>query len=232
MYLSQDKVGIGEILAGIDFHSDNQRRYKFPAGKEGRDLAKTFIFRAIYLGPAYAYANDPRFMGVSSSEKFWQGVIDATFEKYNGLHAWHTKIIQQVNATGKLANPTGRVYEFKRNKRGEYPQRNIANYPVQGLGAEFMAIARVTARQRYNKFYLKDQMLFVNTVHDSIVVDADVGEGSKELADTCIWLEDIFSSVPRNFERVFGSKMNVPLAGECKYGLNWFDMKKFEGAKK
>lgn len=228
MFLSQDKVGIKEIKDGLDFHSDNQKRYKFPQGKEGRDLAKTFIFRAIYKGPAYAYATDPRFMGVSSSEKFWQRVIDATYEKYSGLRDWHTKIIQQVNATGMLTNPTGRVYEFKRNLKGEYPEREIVNHPVQGLGAEFMAIARVTAYNRLPKFYLRDKLLFVNTVHDSIVVDADVPEGRKELEDICVWLEDIFLDIPRNFERVFGLRINIPLCGECKYGPNWGNMKKFK----
>lgn len=228
MFLSQDKTGIQEVLEDVDFHSHNQKLHKFPEGKDGRDLAKTFIFRAIYKGPAYAYANDPRFMEVSTSEKYWQGVIDATYEKYSGLAQWHAEIIQQVNATGRLCNPTGRVYQFESQGHKGYAERDIVNHPVQGLGAEFMAVARVTALNRYPKFELKDRMLFVNTVHDSIVVDADVQEGSKELEKVCIFLEDCFSDIPRNFERLYGVKVNVPLAGECKYGHTWANMTKFK----
>jgi DNA polymerase I-like protein with 3'-5' exonuclease and polymerase domains len=225
-------VGLAEILTGEDFHAENQKRYKFPEGKDGRDLAKTFLYRMIFKGPAYAYANDPRFMGVSSSEKFWQKIIDTTYEKYSGLARWHTEIIQEVNATGQLSIPTGRVYEFKRTLRGDYSERDITCYPVQGLESELMAIVRVTARNRYPKFHLKDRMLFVNTVHDSVVVDADAKEGSKELEEICIWLEDLFLDVPKNFERVYGSKLNVPMQGECKYGPNWADMKKFKRGEK
>ena len=228
MFLSQDKTGMQEILDGVDFHSHNQKLYKFPEGKEGRDLAKTFIFRAIYKGPAYAYANDPRFMGVSKSEKFWQGVIDATYEKYSGLARWHGEIIRTVNDVGELGIQTGRVYKFQRTAKGDYPERDIVNHPVQGLGAEFMAIARVTAYRRLPKFQHRDKVLLVNTVHDSIVVDADVREGSKELSDVCCFLEDCFSDVPRNFERLYGVKVNVPLAGECKHGPNWANMVKFK----
>ena len=93
--------------------------------------------------------------------------------------------------------------------------------------AEFMAIARVTARNRFKTFKHRDKCLFVNTVHDSIVLDVDMVAGSKELFDLCCWLEDIFIDIPKNFERVFGVKVNVPLAGECKYGVNWKDMVKF-----
>lgn len=228
LFHSQDKVGIGEVLNGIDPHASNRDIYKFPPGDAGRDLAKTFLYRMIFKGPAYAYANDPRFMMVSSSEKFWQNIIDLTYEKYHGLAEWHTKIIQEVNSTGRLAIQTGRVYEFKRTLKGNFSEFDITNYPVQGLGAELVAIARVSAFSRHRKWHLRDRVLFVNTVHDSIVVDADVKVGSAELSEVCMWLEDIFLDVPRNFKQLYGLTMNVPMAGECKYGVSWSDMTKFK----
>lgn len=45
LFLSQDKVGIAELLTGIDLHTDNQNRFKLGEGKEGRLVAKTFLFR-------------------------------------------------------------------------------------------------------------------------------------------------------------------------------------------
>lgn len=222
-FLSQDKTGIQEIINGADTHSDNQKFFNLP----DRLTAKKFLFRAIYKGTAWAYAHDPEFMHVSRKEKYWQGVIDAMYEKYYGLAAWHTKIIQEVNATGSLTTLTGRVYDFKRRSKGEYSVNDITNYPVQGTGAEFVAIARCSAFARWKKFYLKDKMLFVNTVHDSIVIDADVKENSKELYDICAMLEDVFSDVPRNFERLFKTAVHVPLAAEVKYAQTWANMEKF-----
>jgi len=221
---SRDPVGIAEILSGADVHSNNQKFFNLPE----RVIAKRFLFRAIYKGSAWSYAHDDDFKHVSTSEKYWQKVIDSMYEKYAGLAAWHTKIIQEVNRTGRLTIQTGRVYEFKRGKKGEYSENDIANYPVQGFGAELMAVVRVSLFNRYRKFHLRDKMLFVNTVHDSVVVDADVKEGSEELREVCMFLEDAFSDGAGNFERLYGVKLAVPFAGECKYGMNWGNMTKFK----
>ncbi len=81
-FLSQDKVAYEEIWNNVDQHTDNQTRFGLPS----RLIAKTFVFRLIYGGSAYSYANDPNFAEVSKSEKFWQGVIDEFYNKYKGLH--------------------------------------------------------------------------------------------------------------------------------------------------
>jgi DNA polymerase I-like protein with 3'-5' exonuclease and polymerase domains len=96
--LSQDRVLCQEIIDGVDIHEVNRDRFKlggkrFVAGeskadaderKLGRLIAKIFKFRLIYGGSAYSYANDSDFMGVSTSEKFWQGIIDEYYDKYKG----------------------------------------------------------------------------------------------------------------------------------------------------
>ncbi len=222
--LSHDAVGIAEILNHDDIHLNNQKFFGLPE----RVIAKIFLFRAIYRGSAWSYAHDPDFMGVSTSERYWQKVIDAMYEKYSGLNTWHSNIIREANSTGQLTNITGRVYEFKKNKKDEYSVNDITNYNVQGLGSELMAVCRVSAYSRYKNFELKDRMKFVNTVHDSIVVDADVKEGSEELSKVCCFLEDVFSDSKQNFERLFKVPLDVPFAGECKFGNTWANMTKFK----
>lgn len=209
-YLSQDEVAIKEIWNEVDQHSLNQKAFGLPS----RLIAKKFVFRLMYGGSAYSYANDPDFTDVSRSEKFWQKVIDKFYEKYYGLARWHTEIVQQVTLTGQLVMPTGRIYEFERDKRGEWPVTTIKNYPVQGLGADLMSIARVSFMRRFKNENFSG--VLINTVHDSIVVDLPEAEIKK-----CVKLFDaVFTDIPTNFRKLFGVEFNLPLRCECGVGNN------------
>lgn len=217
-YLSQDQIAMKEIYDNIDQHTDNQLRFGLPS----RLIAKTFVFRLIYGGSAYSYANDPNFAEVSKSEKFWQGVIDEFYNKYKGLHKWHTKLMQEATTTKKVILPTGRIYQFEPElRRGEkvFPRTTILNYPVQGLGADLMTIARVSLYNRMRKLnYEKAQL--VNTVHDSIIIDCDNSHVGS-LAKTML---DVFEDVPKNFQKMFGKEFNLPMKAEVQVGKNWKDM--------
>lgn len=214
-YLSQDKVAIDEIWNEIDQHSLNQKAFNLPT----RLIAKTFVFRLMYGGSAYSYANDPDFTSVSTSEKFWQKVIDKFYEKYSGLAKWHTEIVQQVTLSGQLVMPTGRVYTYERNKRGEWPVTTIKNYPVQGLGADIMAIARVSFNKRFSAAGIKG--LQVNTVHDSIVCDVE----ESEIIPVTKLFHEVFADLPANFEKMFKTPFNLPLRCEVSAGPNMKDTK-------
>ena len=217
-FLSQDKTAYQEIWDEIDQHTDNQNRFNLPS----RLIAKTFVFRLIYGGSAYSYANDPNFAECKMNEKQWQKVIDEFYSKYKGLAAWHTKIVQDVTLTGKLILPTGREYEYQPTvKRGEnvWPRTTILNYPVQGLGADIMAIARVALHTRLKALQLPDVKL-INTVHDSIIIDTP-DEHTDVLSQMML---DVFEAVPRNFQKLFGVEFNLPMKAEVQVGQNWKDM--------
>lgn len=213
-YLSKDKVLYDEINNNADIHSNNQSRLRLPT----RLVAKTFIFRLIYGGSAFAYANDPEFAYISSSNKYWQRVIDEFYAKYTGLYRWHGSLVREVNRTGKLVMPTGRVYEYYRDK-GEWPKTKILNYPVQGLGADIMAIARVSLFNKLQQANLQDVKL-ICTVHDSIIFDL-----KKEYIDTIVsMVKQTWLDIPRNFEVLFKSKFDLPCKVEMKYGPDWGHM--------
>lgn len=168
----------------------------------------------MYGGSAYSYANDPDFTDVSRSEKFWQGVIDKFYQKYSGLAKWHTKIVQEVTLTGQLVMPTGRIYEYERNWRGDWPETTIKNYPVQGLGADIMAMIRVSFRKRFHNAGING--LIVNTVHDSIVCDVE----EYEVERVAKIFHEVFADFPVNFRKFFGLEFNLPLRCEVSVGLN------------
>lgn len=216
-YLSQDKTAIEEILNEVDQHSDNQSRFNLPS----RLIAKTFVFRLIYGGSAYSYANDNAFKSIGN-EDFWQNVIDEFYKKYSGLRGWHTKIVDDVKKHGKLVMPTGRFYYFEpeiKYNTAFYPRTKILNYPVQGLGADLMAIARVSLAKRLKG---KQDIKFVNTVHDSIMLDfcPKVWDNTElvELVTKC------FEDIPMNFERLFKKEFNLPMRVECQIGRSWGEM--------
>lgn len=215
-YLSKDKVAYQEIWDEIDQHSDNQRVFLLP----DRLTAKKFVFRLMYGGSAYSYANDPDFTHVSTSEKFWQKVIDKFYEKYKGFAEWHKSLLREVEKTGRLTLPTGRVYEYeyKRNFRGELelPQTIIKNYPVQGLGADVMSIIRVSFSKRFQRTISKNDGIIINTVHDSLVCDVKESEVDKVAK---IFFE-VFEDFPLNFQRVFKIPFDLPLRVEVSIGNN------------
>ena len=227
-YLSQDRVLCEEIRNGEDIHGNNQQRFGFIKGPKGRLVAKIFKFRLIYGGSAYAYAHDPDFNWISSSVKYWQKIIDTYYDKYQGIYIWHNKIYEQALMANTWVSPTGRryVYEPYKNNRGEWewPRTKILNYPVQGLGADLMTIARLSAKRRLGK-RLSEDVLFINTVHDSILLDSP-----KEVVyPVCSILEGVFTDIPKNFMKIFKVPFNLPMRGEVKFGHNWKDMEKYKG---
>jgi len=120
--------------------------------------------------------------------------------------------------------PTGRVYNFKPElKKGEliWPQTTIKNYPVQGLGADLMALARVSLYHRL-KSYPTDEVKMVNTVHDSIILDAK----EKYVDELAQVLKKVFQDIPANFEKMFHVPFNVPMDAEVQVGTNWKKMEK------
>jgi DNA polymerase I-like protein with 3'-5' exonuclease and polymerase domains len=216
-FLSKDEVAYEEIWNNVDQHTSNQQRFGLPS----RLIAKTFVFRLIYGGSAYSYANDPNFMDVSTSEKFWQKVIDEFYDKYKGIGRFHSSIMSEATTTGKLRTPTGRIHNFDSTvRRGDvvWPRTKIFNYPIQGLGADLMCLARVSFARRFKAAGIVGKM--ISTIHDSIVVDVPESEVERVVK----LFISVFDDIPMNFERVFGVKFDLPTRCEVSYGKNKFDL--------
>lgn len=219
--LSGDKVLCQEIIDKVDIHEVNRDRFKLGEGKPGRLIAKIFKFRLIYGGSAYSYANDSDFNGVSTSEKFWQNVIDQYYSKYQGIAEWHKELLREAQSNGRLEIPSGRFFPITPDykKREPWPLTIIKNYPVQGFGADLVMLARLEANKRLKESGLEYKL--ISTIHDSIVADApescakDVGK----------ILYDSIEYVPTLCKQVFGYEFKLPLTSEVQIGPNKKDMK-------
>ena len=218
--LSGDKQAIKEINEGLDTHTDNQEKFNLPT----RLVAKTFLYRAIFKGTAPAYAQDPEFMHVSTKADYWQGVIDAFYDKYSSIANFHSKIIKDALRHGEIQNPiSGRRHVFtKVLRRGveEYSENDIVNYPVQSLGADIIACSRVHIRQRLKEEGLLNKEVYpVLTVHDSVIYD--VVNDYDTIIHTSEIIKDCFTSVQDFWEQRYGFRLKVPHDCEVKVGKNW-----------
>jgi DNA polymerase I-like protein with 3'-5' exonuclease and polymerase domains len=117
--------------------------------------------------------------------------------------------------------PWGREYVFLRTERNgekKWPKTQIYNYPVQGLGAELMAIVRVSLAKRLAAANIKLEI--IATVHDSVLIDAP----EENLAPISAIVYNVFRDVPKNFERLFGIPFDMELNVEIHAGPTWGNM--------
>lgn len=220
--LSGDKVLKQEIIDKVDIHDANRVRFGLGEGKPGRLVAKIFKFRLIYGGSAFSYANDPDFTGVSSSQKFWQGVIDQYYEKYSGIRTWHEDLLRLAKKDGFIEIPSGRYYAFTPTfKYGDWkwPLTTIKNYPVQGFGADLVMLARIEFARLLRLSGI--EALIVGTIHDSIVVDTP----SANVLAVARLLKQAVESVPELCKKYFDYPFSLPLTCEIQTGPNKLDMK-------
>jgi len=216
--LSQDATGIQEIIEGQDVHSLNQVAFNLGAGAPGRLLAKIYLFRTIFRGSGWAFANDNDFSHFSSNPKFWDGVNEKFYTKYNGLDNKHQEWKDLVIRGEPIVGPLGREWfiELGRDKWGQLkiPWTTLSNYPVQGTGADIMTIARISAFKRTQALGIPCK--FISTVHDSIVVDVPT-QYLQQVADI---FYQVFDDLQKNIWKLFKYEWIVPLACECKFGMN------------
>jgi DNA polymerase I-like protein with 3'-5' exonuclease and polymerase domains len=217
-----------EIMDGVDIHENNKERFGLPH----RRLAKIFVFRLIYGGQAYSYAHDSDFTHVSTSQKYWQEVVDEFYSKYRGIAKWHDSLVKTVLSDGCLVMPTGRRFIFDRldvAKRLWFWRPKILNYPVQGTGADLVAIGRVTTWKRIKASNLPH--LWVSTVHDSLDLDVPqktLDNGQEVWYTICKVVKQSIEDVPLNFERLFGQKFDLPITADISYGPNLAELKTYK----
>lgn len=220
--LSGDKVLKQEVIDKVDFHADNQKRFSLP----DRVTAKRFIFKLLYGATAFGYSVDSDFIGVGYTQKQWQRVIDEFYAKYTGIYKWHLALLDTCKRNnGVIEIPSGRYYRFTPDarKREPWPLTTIKNYPVQGFGADLVKLARIEAYRRMGLETFQDNVLFVGTVHDSLVTDVD---NDMELVyNISLLLRDSVEAVPDLCRKHFNYDFSLPLTAEVQFGPNKFDMK-------
>ena len=168
-------------------------------------------------------------MGVSTSERFWQNVIDEYYNKYQGIRQWHNRLIETAMQDRQLEIPSGRIFPIEPDysKREPWPLTVIKNYPVQGFGADLVMLARLQASKLLREYIAAAGVIpsmtpvLISTIHDSIV--ADCPENQVEIVGKL--LNQAVEDVPKLCKQVFKHNFSLPLTAEVQYGPNKCDMK-------
>jgi DNA polymerase-1 len=218
-WLSQDKVMIHEINSGIDQHNKAcVELMELPLTKENRTHAKVFNFRMLYGGVAYGYFMDQKMPNFPL--KKWEEIVHGFEAKYYGLCNWQYNTHTQVMMNGGWVQiPTGRKFNFLPDSKGEFPIRNIKNYPVQGIaGGDILPILAVQIRRGLNQQKMKSR--FILTVHDSLVFDVkeEEREALIKLISVCV------QNLRRTVGAYYGFDWNVDLTGEIEIGKNYGEL--------
>lgn len=222
--LSHDETGLREILEGQDTHSLNQVAFNLGSGADGRLLAKRYLFRTIFRGSGWAFANDNDFNHFSANPKFWDGVNEKFYKKYHGLdkqhHVWKDIVLSGQPIVGPLGREWLIPLTFQQGREFKIPWTLFSNYPVQGTFADLMTIARISAFNRIKK--LNIECKFISTVHDSVAVDCPT-HNLQKIADV---FYQVFDDLPKNVKKLFHYDWIVPMPCEVKFGPNMKDTTK------
>lgn len=225
-YLSKDRVAYQEIREGVPVHDVNKETLGLPS----KLIAKVFVFRLIFGGGAWSYANDPDFSGVGYSEKQWQKVIDKFYLKYEGIKLWHDGLKQESMRSGKIVLPTGREFTFvPKTVRGDsiWPVTTILNYPVQGFSADLMVLARCLLASKLRKIPGLGALM-ICTVHDSILLDVP----DEEVELVCRLLFETWDELPGFYKEMFKEEFDLPCRVEVMVGRDWKNMTEVKDASK
>lgn len=213
--LSRDPVGIQEVMNKEDTHALNQVAFSLPS----RLISKIYLFRTIFRGTGYSFANDPDFSHVSSSADYWDGVNEKFFKKYKGIDECHNKWKTLCEQAKPIVSPLGREWDVPLlNSYGKVNWTQFTNYPVQGTGADVMMLARISLWNRLKK--LQWPVKLIQTVHDSIVLDCP----ANYVQPVAKLFHEVFNDLQANILRIFNYEWVVPLECEVKAGPNQKDM--------
>jgi len=213
--LSQDPVMLYEINHGVDQHSEAcVHIMKLELTKENRTFAKIFNFRMIYGGSYMGFYLDPRMPNFSKTK--WKQICVDFYKKYKVLKAWQDSNINKVWKQGYLQLFTGRKFVFQK----PYNERQIKNYPVQGLaGGDILPLLVVIIRRGMLKYGLESKLIL--TVHDSIVFDVKKNE-LKKLRKLC---ESVGNNLKKYIKNYFGYDWKADLTGEIAIGPSYGEVK-------
>jgi hypothetical protein len=177
---------------------------------EARQAAKPETFKPLYGGQR----------GTPAQERWYEEFR----KRYPGINAeqesWKYEVLGSRNKA--LVTPWGLQFYFPhaRMSAGGYVNvtASIYNYPVQCLAtAEIIPIALAFLWHRVKAAAFADQIVFVNTVHDSVAVELDPASvGWFEQACINAFTTDVYAYL----QSVYGLDFDVPLGAGIKVGTH------------
>lgn len=207
-----------------------QRQYGAGAPKISR-----FLKLPVEVIEGWIKADEELYPGVA---EWWAEVDQAVRQSRRPLakYVQHPLLRTTIQlGEGKYRTFDGKVYTFQEYpapdfavKRGiiqNFKPTELKNYPVQGLGGEWMKAAMWLAVRAFYKYRNFDgHALLVSTVHDALYADSH--KSVKRKAGVMIHASMLAAS--DLMEYWFGQAIPVPVPSETTWGPSMYEEQKFE----
>jgi len=240
-HLSKDEQLLNDLKNGVDIHSENARDlFGMHFTPHQRRLAKGMSFQLQYGASAKRIAKEFD-ISVAIAEAF----IEMYYRKYPGVKRYQENFALQVKRNrvpstyrtksgtpagiSKVQSETGRIYTFVEydgfHGSTSFSPTQMKNYETQGTatGDIVPMMIGILAREIFSDPVLRNKVLLVNTVHDSVILDV-----TKDMLTECVSLcYNVLTKAKEEYEHNFGYVFSLPLDIEVKVGPNWADMKKY-----
>lgn len=213
-HLGRDEQAKADIEGGHDVHrftaSVLNGILESDVTKDQRQDAKPDTFKPLYGGQS----------GTDAQKAYYK----AFRERYPGITGAQKSWIDEVVISKRLITEWGMRYywPYARVSKSGYVNvtTSVSNYPVQAFAtAEIIPIALTYFWHRIKAAGLEDKIIFVNTVHDSVIceVHPDHLEEWKEIAIQAFTL-DVYNYLEKVYNVTFDW---VPLGVGMGWGTHW-----------
>lgn len=168
-FLAQDQTLLANVLdPNFDAHAesasvifgDEFNDAEGESRKELRTAAKSHTFKPLYGGQS----------GTPAERAYYEKFLDT----YQGVAAWHEKLLDEALETKKMRTITGLIFYFPRvhftDSGYVEDQTNVKNYPVQMFATADIAPIGVTFLWHRMKD-MKLKSFLINEVHDSAIAE-------------------------------------------------------------
>lgn len=176
----------------------------------------------LYLGNWWTLVRLYRINGVTEDEA--KRVAALYFEAFPELPRYHKTIEQLLLQNGYVESAFGRrlslpaIYDSNEAVRGD-ALRTAVNFPIQGVASDtlMVALAIITQIMRGKNF----RSMFVNTVHDSLVIDYHPEELDYVVKLSMEVMENVVDYAAKWMPGLDFSWLKVPLVADVEYGTHY-----------
>ena len=213
-HIAGDEHMIAAFRAGQDIHTITASQvFGVPPEQvthEMRRRAKAVNFGIVYGISDFSLSQD---IGVTRAEA--KAYMEKYFEKYSGVHAYMTQVVERAKADGYVSTLMGRRRWLPELKSSNFNLRSFGervalNMPIQGTAADLIKKAMLHVDGRLRREGLEARLVL--QVHDELIVECPEGEA-----------EQVQRLLAEEMEHV--AELAVPLTAEAHAGKSWAEAK-------
>ena len=213
-HIAGDEHMIAAFRTGEDIHTVTASQvFGVPPEQvthEMRRRAKAVNFGIVYGISDFSLSQD---IGVTRAEA--KAYMEKYFEKYSGVHAYMTQVVERAKADGYVSTLMGRRRWLPALKSSNFNLRSFGervalNMPIQGTAADLIKKAMLRVDGRLRREGLEARLVL--QVHDELIVECPEGEA-----------EQVQRLLAEEMEHV--AELAVPLTAEAHAGKSWAEAK-------